>query len=211
MPRLSFIEPSAPHPSARAAHRSRVAARVKHDGWRAQLHLDNGRARILSKRRKELSCRFRSIAAAAARLPAKSLILDAELGACDANGRPSFGELMSGAPHGCCAYIFDLMRDDSEDHTVAPLEYRRARLRKLLKRASIDALRFSDDLRTRWHCSPRARSTGWKASSRSCVKIGIGLAPTEDGQGENSAPLTAAGGRCLKSERAQQGAVMGLS
>lgn len=52
---------------------------------------------------------------------------------------------MSGAPHGCCAYVFDLMQDDAGMHTAAPLEYRRALLRRLLKRARIDALRFSDE------------------------------------------------------------------
>ena len=118
---------------------------VKHDGWRAQLHLHDGTPRIYSKRGVDLTCRFRPIADAIARLPAKSLILDAELVACDAEGKPSFGALMSGPRHGCCAYVFDLMQDDAEMHTAAPLDYRRARLRKLLKRAKLDALRFSDD------------------------------------------------------------------
>jgi bifunctional non-homologous end joining protein LigD len=104
-----------------------------------------GTPRIYSKRGVELTCRFRSIADAVALLPANSLILDAELVACDAEGKPSFGELMSGVRHGCCAYVFDLLQDDDEMHTAAPLEYRRARLRKLLKRARLDALRFSDD------------------------------------------------------------------
>ncbi len=145
MSRLTFIEPSAPVLRREPPTGSAWLHEVKHDGWRAQLHLQDGRARIFSKRGVELTCRFRSIAEAVSLLPAKALILDAELVACDANGQPSFGELMSGARHGCCAYVFDLMHDGAGMHTAAPLEYRRARLRKLLKRAKLDALRFSDD------------------------------------------------------------------
>ncbi len=144
VPRNRFIEPSAPVLRREPPSGREWLHEVKHDGWRAQLHLDAGRARIYSKRGADLTCRFRSIADAVARLPASSLILDAELIACDANGQPSFGALMSGAPHGCCAYVFDLMHDDDGAHLAAPLEYRRHLLRKLLKRARIDALRFSE-------------------------------------------------------------------
>ena len=51
---------------------------------------------------------------------------------------------MRGAPHGCCAYCFDLMEFDGRSLVVAPLEERRYLLRKLLKRASIDELRLSE-------------------------------------------------------------------
>jgi bifunctional non-homologous end joining protein LigD len=140
-----FIEPSSPVLRSEPPTGREWLHEVKHDGWRAPLNLHDGTPRIYSKRGLELTCRFRSIADAVARLPAKSLILDAELVACDAEGKPSSGELMSGARRGCCAYVFDLLQDDDEMHTAAPLEYRRARLRKLLKRARLDALRFWDD------------------------------------------------------------------
>jgi ATP-dependent DNA ligase len=88
--------------------------------------------------------RFRSIAAAVTRLPATSAILDAELVACDAKGAPNFYTMMRGAPHGCCAYCFDLMELDGRSLVVAPLEERRHLLRKLLKRANLDVLRLSE-------------------------------------------------------------------
>ncbi len=42
---------------------------------------------------------------------------------------------MRGARDGCCAWCFDLMELDGTPHIMAPLEYRRHLLGKLLKRA----------------------------------------------------------------------------
>lgn len=144
MPRLRFIEPSAPVLRPEPPTGGEWLHEVKHDGWRAQLHLDAGKATIYSRRGVDLTCRFRAVADAVAKLPVRYTILDAELVACNPDGTPSFGALMSGARHGCCAYVFDLMQDDDGMHTAAPLEYRRHLLSKLLKRANSDLLRFSD-------------------------------------------------------------------
>lgn len=145
MPRSRFIPPSAPILRKEPPSGPEWLHEVKHDGWRAQLHLQDGKARIYSKRGVDLTCRFRPIADAVSRLPADNLIVDAELVACDAEGKPSFGALMTGARHGCCAYCFDLMQDENGMHTAAPLEFRRHLLRKLLKRARSELVRFSDD------------------------------------------------------------------
>ena len=67
--------------------------------------------------------------------------------ACDVAGKPSFGQLTTGARHGCCAWCFDLMELDGTNHTMAPLEYRRHLLGKLLKRAKSDKLRMSENFR----------------------------------------------------------------
>ena len=75
------------------------------------------------------------------------MIIDAELVACDVAGKPSFGELMTGARHGCCAWCFDLLEIDGTNQTMAPLEYRRHLLSKLLKRAKSDTLRMSENFR----------------------------------------------------------------
>ena len=66
-----------------------------------------------------------AIAAAVERLPVASAIIDAELVACNADGTPNFYAMMRGAPHGCCAYCFDLLEFDGRSLMVAPLEERR--------------------------------------------------------------------------------------
>jgi bifunctional non-homologous end joining protein LigD len=52
---------------------------VKHDGWRAQLHLRNGKATVYGKNGGDLTWRFRAIATAVERLPVASAINDAIL------------------------------------------------------------------------------------------------------------------------------------
>ena len=120
---------------------------VKHDGWRAQLHLADGKAVVYSRNGVDLTCRFRFIAAGVEALPCQSVIIDAELVACDVAGKPNFDELMRGARHGCCAWCFDLMELDGTNHTMAPLEYRRHLLSTLLRRAKSDTLRMSENFR----------------------------------------------------------------
>ena len=93
-----------------------------------------------SKTGADFTKRFRTIADAVLRLPANSCILDVELVA-------FFDELMRGARHGCCAWCFDLLELDGSNHTMAPLEYRRHLLGKLLKRVKFDALRMSENFR----------------------------------------------------------------
>lgn len=145
MTRTPFIVPSAPVLKREPPTGPEWLHEVKHDGWRGQLHLRQGKAVIYSRNGIDLTCRFRSIAEAVARLPIPFAVIDAELVACDETGAPSFGALMTGARHGCCAYCFDLMVMDHRDIRAAPLEYRRAMLRRVLKKARLDTLRFSED------------------------------------------------------------------
>ena len=144
VPRTAFIEPSAPVPRPEPPIGPEWLHEVKHDGFRAQLHLRDSKATVYGKNGGDLTRRFRAIAAAVARLPVASAIIDAELVACNADGTPNFYAMMRGAPHGCCAYCFDLMEFDGRSLVAAPLEERRYLLRKLLKRASIDELRLSE-------------------------------------------------------------------
>jgi bifunctional non-homologous end joining protein LigD len=110
--RIAFIEPSAPVLRREPPIGPEWLHEVKHDGWRAQLHVSDSKSIIYSKRGIDLTCRFRPIAIASATLPCNSAVIDAELVACDEAGLPSFGALMTGAPHGCCAWCFDLLELD---------------------------------------------------------------------------------------------------
>jgi bifunctional non-homologous end joining protein LigD len=144
VPRNRFIVPSAPVLRTEPPTGPEWLHEVKHDGWRAQLQLKDGKATVYGKNGGDLTRRFRAIAAAVERLPATSAIVDAELVACNADGTPNFYAMMRGAQHGCCAYCFDLMEFDGRSLVVAPLEDRRYLLRRLLKRADKDALRLSE-------------------------------------------------------------------
>jgi hypothetical protein len=117
---------------------------VKHDGWRAQLHKTGDAVTIYTRRGNDVTQRFRSVAEAVARLPARSIIIDAEIIACDANGAPDFYALTRRAPHGCCAYCFDLLELDGTAYDMMGLVERRSPLRRLLKRGDGDMLRLSE-------------------------------------------------------------------
>ena len=147
VPRMPFIEPSAPVLGREPPLGREWIHEVKHDGWRSQLHKAGDDVVIYSKTGADFTKRFRSVADAVLKLPVASCIIDAELVACNEDGNPNFYELMRGAPHGCCAWCFDLMELDGTNHTMAPLEYRRHLLSKLLKRAKSDTLRMSENFR----------------------------------------------------------------
>jgi bifunctional non-homologous end joining protein LigD len=87
-----------------------------------------------------------------AALPVKSAIIDAELVACDAEGRPDFRPLLSwsrasgttGGQHSLVLWCFDLVEIDGTDLRSLSLVTRRARLKAMLKQADDACIRTSD-------------------------------------------------------------------
>jgi bifunctional non-homologous end joining protein LigD len=116
---------------------------LKHDGFRAQMHLVDGAATIYGKNGGDLTRRFRKLADAVAALPFKSLILDGEIVAPDVSGWPNFYALMRGERDGCCVYCFDILAFNGVPMVNEPLEARRALVRRVLKREATDTLRTS--------------------------------------------------------------------
>jgi bifunctional non-homologous end joining protein LigD len=127
---------------------------LKMDGYRA-LAARDGTSRLLSRNGNDLSSRFPEIIKALAALPFKRLLLDGEVVALDAAGRPSFQRLqergqlrrdrdirhaMVGNP--VTYYAFDLLGVDDYDVRSLPLSTRKALLKKLLPPAG--AIRFLD-------------------------------------------------------------------
>jgi bifunctional non-homologous end joining protein LigD len=113
---------------------------VKLDGYRALIIKDSQQVRIISRNEKNLTVSYPGIVAAAARLNASSAILDGEVVALDANGRPSFQALQhrSAYPsHAIAYYAFDLLHLDGRDLTRQPLDSRRQLLPKVLKGSGI--------------------------------------------------------------------------
>jgi bifunctional non-homologous end joining protein LigD len=108
---------------------------VKLDGYRALIVKDGARVRLISRNEKDLTAAYPSVAAAGVRLRARTAIVDGEIVAVDASGRPSFQALQHRAGHPAhliVFYAFDLLHVDGEDLTMSPVEVRRARLPEVL-------------------------------------------------------------------------------
>ena len=108
---------------------------VKWDGYRALLLKQGARVQIRSRNDKDLTSSYPGVAAGAARLHADSAVVDGEIVAVDANGRPSFQALQhrkAQSDHRIAFYAFDVLHVDGEDLRDLPLERRRAHLPQLL-------------------------------------------------------------------------------
>src|SRR5207248_2873420 len=76
-------------------------------------------------------------AAAVARIPSTSVVLDGELVAIDAGGRPSFQALHHSEAHTLVYYVFDVLHLDGRDLTRETLTVRRAALSGVMLTAPI--------------------------------------------------------------------------
>lgn len=109
---------------------------AKLDGYRALVIKHDESVRVISRNEKDLTANYPGIVRAAAKVRASSAILDGEVVALDANGRPSFQALQhrSAHPsHSIAYYAFDLLELDGRDLTREPLQSRRTLLPAVLK------------------------------------------------------------------------------
>jgi len=107
---------------------------VKWDGYRAQAIKSGALVALASRNLKDITRQFPAIAAAAGRMPAESAIVDGEIVALDAEGRPSFQALhhWSFAGLSLVYYAFDLLHLNGRDLTRRPLDERRAALHEVV-------------------------------------------------------------------------------
>ena len=113
---------------------------VKFDGDRALLLKESGHVQIISRNEKDLTAAYPSVHAAGLRLKADSAVLDGEVVAVGADGRPSFQALQHRAAHprhSIVFYAFDLLHLNGEDLTRQPLEHRKAQLSKVVDGSGI--------------------------------------------------------------------------
>ena len=145
--KLSFIIPSAPVLKTAPPRGDGWLHEVKFDGWRVQLHKDGGVITIYSRNGKDLTDRFSFVRDSIAVLPASSAIIDAELVACDDDGKPDFGALMARTSNSgnVCAWCFDLLAHNGRDLRPLPLVKRKDTLRDILNAADDDTLRYADE------------------------------------------------------------------
>jgi bifunctional non-homologous end joining protein LigD len=111
---------------------------IKYDGYRILAIKSGDDARLVSRNGKDWTDQFPTVAAAVAKLRAREIVLDGEVCALDAQGRPSFNllqNLMGGSSANLSYPVFDLLWIDGEDVRALPMEERRARLEVAMKSA----------------------------------------------------------------------------
>jgi bifunctional non-homologous end joining protein LigD len=140
-----FISPAAPVLKTTPPVGSQWLHEVKFDGWRVQFHKDGDSAIVFSRNGFDLTRRFPLFQDIVHSLPAVSAIIDAELVACDTDGKLDFKALMAGQRDSLCAWCFDLLELNGRDLKPLPLVQRKAALNELLITADDDALRYSGD------------------------------------------------------------------
>lgn len=113
---------------------------VKFDGYRALLIKDGERVRIRSRNDKDMTGTYGGVTAAARLLNAEKTVVDGEIVAVDAEGRPSFQALQhrGARPHHVVVfYAFDVLHLDGQDVTRRSLVERRALLPTVIKDSGI--------------------------------------------------------------------------
>jgi bifunctional non-homologous end joining protein LigD len=119
---------------------------LKWDGFRAIAVKDGEDVELISRNAKSLTGDFPELAEAIAKLSAETAVLDGEICALDADGRPTFQLLqargLGQAPPPLYYYAFDLLQRDGHDLMKQPLLERKTALEELLDGAPGE-LRYS--------------------------------------------------------------------
>ncbi len=130
----SFVEPQLCKLVERAPAQSGWAHEVKFDGYRLQLRVEDGAARLRTRKGLDWTQKFQAIAGQAEKLP--DCMIDGEAVALDAQGAPDFSALQTALSEGqsdkLVFFAFDLLFAEGEDLRTLPLHDRKARLRELL-------------------------------------------------------------------------------
>ena len=107
---------------------------VKWDGYRAQAVKNGARVSLASRNLKDITGQFQSVARAASDVRATTAVIDGEIVAVDAQGRPSFQALHHWSTAGLSIvfYAFDLLHVNGRDLLGEPLDARRSALREIV-------------------------------------------------------------------------------
>ena len=130
------IEPCLPSPAKKPPIGPDWIHEIKHDGFRIMARLDATGARLLSRNGNDLARRFPFVALAVGALPARSCLIDGEAIVCDDSGLAVFDLIRGHHTIGTAIHrAFDLLELNGEDLRTQPLEVRKHKLAKLLRRA----------------------------------------------------------------------------
>jgi bifunctional non-homologous end joining protein LigD len=94
--RLEFIPPLIPTLVDQPPEGDGWIHEVKFDGYRAQIIVDNGEARLFTRDGRDWSAKFWPIALAGQALPCKSVIIDGEVIVCNEKGASDFNAVGRG-------------------------------------------------------------------------------------------------------------------
>jgi bifunctional non-homologous end joining protein LigD len=133
--RLRFIEPQLPSLVDQPPEGKHWIHEIKHDGYRCQVLLERGQARVFTRNGYDWSDRYPSIVRAAAKLRCQSAIIDGEAIVQDGNGASDFEALSSALrrqPSSIILYAFDLLHLDGNYLRHKTLADRRAQLEHLI-------------------------------------------------------------------------------
>jgi bifunctional non-homologous end joining protein LigD len=144
----SFVEPALCRLVERAPEGDEWLHEVKLDGYRLQVRLEDGEARVRTRRGNDWTGRMPLIANALGRLKTNGTLLDGELVVLgEKSGKPDFQALQNalreGAKDELVYFAFDLLFEGFVDLRALPLEERKARLAKLLRKNRDPRVRFS--------------------------------------------------------------------
>jgi bifunctional non-homologous end joining protein LigD len=140
----AFIHPCRPMVAKRPPRATGWVHEVKHDGYRVQIHLRNGRVRLYTRNAADWSKRYPRIVKEASRLQGTAII-DAEVVCLTAEGVADFDALHSRTGDQLAvACAFDLLMLNGNDLRRRPLVERKAALRKFLgKGASRGGIQYA--------------------------------------------------------------------
>jgi bifunctional non-homologous end joining protein LigD len=145
LPRPEFVEPMTARLVSAVPSGAEWIYEIKLDGYRAFGIKHGGVAHLLSRKNNDLGSDFPQIGSALTEISADTAMLDGEIVALDAKGRPSFQLLQNrkSAAEAVVYYAFDLLHLNGEDWRKRPLTERKAMLEKLVAGT---AVRFSAGL-----------------------------------------------------------------
>ena len=146
--RLSFIEPQLASPVDQPPEGTHWIHELKHDGYRCQVLLEGGQARVLTRNGHDWTDRYPSIASAASILRCRSAIIDGEAIVQDGDGASDFDSLNSAMrwrPESIILYAFDLMHLDGKNLRQRALADRRSILKVLLRSDEESHIQFSEE------------------------------------------------------------------
>jgi bifunctional non-homologous end joining protein LigD len=122
-------------------HRDGWVYEEKVDGWRIIANKDRNRVRLLSRHGVDHTKRFAGVAAAIAKLSARTLVLDGEVAIYDQQLRSRFEWLREPAPAAVATppifIAFDVMFRDRRDLAGLPLSARRIHLEDVITGADL--------------------------------------------------------------------------
>ena len=130
----NFVEPELAKLVERAPSAAGWGHEVKFDGYRLQLRVEGGKARLRTRKGLDWTEKFAAIAKQAEKLP--DCIIDGEAVALDSHGAPDFSALQAALSEGdsqkLVFFAFDLLFIEREDLRALPLRDRKARLKEVI-------------------------------------------------------------------------------